>query len=223
MSLESLVVEPQAEHRASVIWLHGLGADGHDFEAIVPELQLPAELGLRFIFPHAPQRPVTINQGYVMRAWYDIVSMQIDAQPDGEGIGQSVAEVSALIDAEIAAGIPSRCIVLAGFSQGGVIALHTGLRYGQSLAGIMSLSSYLPLMDEVEVQRSKANQTTPVFLAHGRMDPVVPYELGVVARRWLKDLDYPVQWQEYVMEHSVSMEEIADIAQWLQACLNNNQ
>lgn len=223
MSLESVIIEPRGPHQASVIWLHGLGADGHDFEGIVPELHLADELGIRFIFPHAPQRPVTINQGYVMRAWYDITSMTINEQPDRDGILQSVAQVTALIDKEISMGVAANKIMIAGFSQGGVIALHTGLRYPQTLGGIMSLSSYLPLEAELEAQRSHANRNTSIFLAHGTLDPVVPVALGIASRRWLKDLDYPVQWQEYVMEHSVCYDEISDIARWMRACLNNNE
>jgi phospholipase/carboxylesterase len=222
MSLDSVIVEPTSEHRASVIWLHGLGADGHDFEAIVPELKLDPELGIRFIFPHAPQQAVTINQGYVMRAWYDIRSMTINEDPDREGILASVAAIHQLVENEIDAGVAPEHIILAGFSQGGVIALHTGLRYAKELAGIMSLSSYLPMADELQQQRSVENQQTPLFLAHGTLDPVVPHALGVAARRWLKDLDYPVQWHEYVMEHSVCFDEIADIARWIQSCLRIN-
>lgn len=222
MTLDSVVIEPEAEHRASIIWLHGLGADGHDFEGLVPELNLPAELGIRFIFPHAPQRPVTINQGYVMRAWYDISSMTINENPDREGIRQSVAAIEKLIEGEVNAGIAPGKIILAGFSQGGVIAMHAGLRYAQRLGGIMSLSSYLPLQDELEQQRSRENQQTPLFLAHGTLDPIVPHALGVAARRWLKDLDYPLQWHEYIMEHSVCFDEIADIARWIQSTMKNN-
>lgn len=219
MSLESIIIEPQLQHHASVIWLHGLGADGHDFESIVPELQLDPDLGIRFIFPHAPHQAVTINQGYMMRAWYDITSMTINDAPDAEGIHRSVQVINQLIQNEIDSGISTDKIIIAGFSQGGVIALHTGLRYAKKLAGIMALSSYLPLQDELQLQRSVENQQTPILLAHGSMDPVVPYQLGVNARRWLKDLDYPVQWHEYVMEHSVCFDEIADIGRWIKACL----
>ena len=217
--LETIVIEPDTEATACVIWLHGLGADGHDFEAIVPELGLPAGHSIRFVFPHAPFMPVTINQGYVMRAWYDILSMEIAATQDEAGIRRSAVLLESLIDEQCRQGISADKIVLAGFSQGGAVVLHTGLRHAQRLAGIMVLSSYLPLEDLLQGEAAEANQQTPVFLAHGTQDPVVPHRLGVQTRRVLKDLDYPLQWQEYAMEHSVCMEEIKDIALWLSARL----
>lgn len=217
--LESIIIEPDTEATACVIWLHGLGADGHDFEAIVPELGLPAGHGIRFIFPHAPFMPVTINQGYVMRAWYDILSMEIAATQDEAGIRRSAKQLETLVTEQRSQGIAAEKIVLAGFSQGGAVALHTGLRHAESLAGIMVLSSYLPLEDLLQTEASEANRHTPVLLAHGTQDPVVPYRLGVQTRRVLKDLDYKVQWQEYAMEHSVCLEEIKDISQWLRQCL----
>lgn len=213
--LEKIIIEPDSEATACVIWLHGLGADGHDFEAIVPELGLPAENGIRFVFPHAPLMPVTINQGYVMRAWYDILSMEIAATQDEAGIRRSSEQLIALIEEQRSQGIIAERIVLAGFSQGGVIALHTGLRYGEKLGGIMALSSYLPLEDKLEREAAAANRNTSIFLAHGSQDPIVPHRLGVQTRRVLKDLDYPVQWEEYAMEHSVCLEEIKDISAWL--------
>ncbi|MDH5360213.1 MAG: alpha/beta hydrolase [Gammaproteobacteria bacterium] len=213
--LETIVIEPGTKATACVIWLHGLGADGHDFEAIVPELGLPAGNGVRFVFPHAPFMPVTINQGYVMRAWYDILSMEIAATQDEAGIRHSAQLLEALIDEQRRQGIAAEKIVLAGFSQGGAIALHTGLRHAEKLAGIMVLSSYLPLEDMLQGEATEANRNTPVLLAHGTQDPVVPYRLGVQTRRVLKDLDYPVQWHEYAMEHSVCLEEIKDISYWL--------
>ena len=213
--LEKIVIEPQSEATACVIWLHGLGADGHDFEAIVPELGLQSEHGIRFIFPHAQHMPVTINQGYVMRAWYDIISMEIAATQDEAGIRRSAEQLIALIEEQRSQGIAAERIVLAGFSQGGVIALHTGLRYAKKLAGIMALSSYLALEDKLEGEAAEANRQTPVLLAHGSQDPIVPLRLGVQTRRVLKDLDYPLQWQEYAMEHSVCLEEIKDISGWL--------
>lgn len=213
--LETIVIEPEAEAKACVIWLHGLGADGHDFEAIVPELGLPSGHGIRFVFPHAPFMPVTINQGYVMRAWYDILSMEIAATQDEAGIRRSAEQIVALLEQQRSQGIAAERIVLAGFSQGGAIVLHTGLRYGEKLAGIMALSSYLPLEDKLEREAAEANRKTAVLLAHGNQDPIVPYRLGVQTRRVLKDLDYPVQWQEYAMEHSVCLEEIKEISNWL--------
>ena len=218
-TLEAIVVEPNTEARACVIWLHGLGADGHDFEAIVPELGLAAGHGIRFVFPHAPYLAVTINQGYEMRAWYDVLSMEIAARQDEAGIRRSAEQISALITQQQTMGIAAQHIVLAGFSQGGAIALHTGLRYPQTLAGIMALSTYLPLEDTLEREASEANRNTPVFIAHGTQDTIVPHRLGVQTRRVLKDLDYPLQWQEYQMEHSVCLQEIRDITAWLSARL----
>jgi phospholipase/carboxylesterase len=213
-SLEAIVVEPAVTTDGCVIWLHGLGADGHDFEAIVPELHLPTGHGIRFIFPHAPYMPVTINQGYVMRAWYDVLSMEIAARQDEEGIRRSAEQVRELIEQQVRFGIAPERIVLAGFSQGGAIALHTALRYQESLAGLLALSTYLPLEGHLEAERSQANRQIPIFLGHGTRDPIVPHALGVQTRRVLKDLDYAVEWHDYAMEHSVCMEEINDISQW---------
>lgn len=214
--LQSIVIEPDGAATACVIWLHGLGADGHDFEPIVPELNLPSGHGIRFVFPHAPYMPVTINQGYVMRAWYDILSMEIAAEQDEAGIRQSAQLLERLIGEQIEQGIAADRIVLAGFSQGGAIVLHTGLRYEKRLAGIMALSTYLPLAERFEAERSQANLDTTIFMGHGSDDPVVPHALGVQSRRILKDLDYAVEWHEYRMGHSVCMEEIIDISRWLQ-------
>jgi phospholipase/carboxylesterase len=214
-SLQSIIIEPQGAADACVIWLHGLGADGHDFEPIVPELNLPAGHGIRFVFPHAPYMPVTINQGYVMRAWYDILSMEIAVRQDEAGIRRSSEQLRALIEEQIRGGIDSRRIVLVGFSQGGAIALHTALRFEQPLAGLMALSSYLPLEDQLAAERSEANSSIPIFMGHGSRDPIVPNALGVQTRRVLKDLDYAPEWHEYVMEHSVCLEEIGDIGHWI--------
>ncbi|MCC5859199.1 MAG: alpha/beta hydrolase fold domain-containing protein [Ectothiorhodospiraceae bacterium] len=205
--------------RASVIWLHGLGADGHDFEPIVPELRLPAEHGVRFLFPHAPVRPVTLNAGMAMRAWYDIIALGGNAQQDAAGIRQSARQLEALIQREHERGVPAERIVLAGFSQGGAIALHTGLRHPERLAGIMGLSTYLPLGDTVEAERHSANAQTPIFLAHGSMDPVVPMAMGERSRDGLQAMGYPVEWHDYPMVHQVCMEEIEDISAWLQRVL----
>lgn len=203
----------------AVIWLHGLGADGHDFEPIVPELKLPPACSIRFIFPHAPQRAVTINAGVVMRAWYDIRSMQIEQLEDETGIRESERQVQALIARENARGIASEKIVLAGFSQGGAIALHTGLRYPQPLAGIIGLSTYLPLVDRVGAERSPVNQQTPILLAHGMYDPIVPFHLAEDTHYFLQQYDYGVELHRYPMQHSVCGEEIDLISAWLQARL----
>jgi phospholipase/carboxylesterase len=204
---------------ATVIWLHGLGADGNDFVPIVPELQLPASLGIRFLFPHAPVRPITCNGGYEMRGWYDIYSLDDLHQEDEAGLVESQQRVEALIAAENARGIPSQRIVLMGFSQGGAIALHAGLRHQQPLAGIGALSTYLPLHDTAATDYSDANCNTSIFMAHGRQDPVVHYPLGKASYERLQELGYPVEWKEYNMEHSVCMEEISDISNWLSNCL----
>jgi phospholipase/carboxylesterase len=197
------------------VWLHGLGADGHDFEAVVPQLTLPADRPVRFIFPHAPIRPITVNGGMHMRGWYDISSMEIDREQDREGIEQSEQLLRSLIAQETDRGIPAGNIFLAGFSQGGAVALHTGLRYEQRLAGILALSTYLPLSDSFEDGRSAANQDTPVFMAHGLFDPVVPLQLGQRSRDLLSAAGYSVQWHEYPMPHSVSAEEIMEISRFL--------
>lgn len=217
--LDCVQVGAGDDARASVIWLHGLGADGHDFEPIVPELRLPAEHGVRFLFPHAPVRPVTLNAGMAMRAWYDIIALGGNAQQDAAGIRQSARQLEALIQREHERGVPAERIVLAGFSQGGAIALHTGLRHPERLAGIMGLSTYLPLGDTVEAERHSANAQTPIFLAHGSMDPVVPMAMGERSRDGLQAMGYPVEWHDYPMVHQVCMEEIEDISAWLQRVL----
>ncbi len=203
--------------QASVIWLHGLGADGHDFEAIVPELSLPESSGVRFIFPHAPERPVTVNRGYVMRSWYDIQSQDIDAMQDAAGIQASAEQIAALIDVEHRRGIAYEKIMLAGFSQGGVIALQAGLRFPHRLAGIMALSTYLALPATLAAEASPANRDVPVFMAHGIDDSVVPFSLGDRSRQQLVAQGYPVSWHQYPMDHSVHPDEIDDIAAWLRA------
>jgi len=216
-----LVVETGSQVPDScVIWLHGLGADGYDFEPIVPELGLDADLNIRFVFPHAPMIPVTINQGFVMRAWYDIRENRIEAEQDETGIRESAKVVSALIEEQVGNGIATDRILLAGFSQGGAIALFSALRYQQQLAGVMVLSSYMPLSSSLAVEKSDANRDIPIFLAHGSDDPVVPVDLAYSTRGQLEQQGYSLVWKEYPgMPHSVSAQEISDIAEWLQQAL----
>jgi phospholipase/carboxylesterase len=197
----------------SIIWLHGLGADGHDFEPIVKELNL--HHAIRFIFPHAPNIPVTINNGLTMPGWYDIKSTKIDQLQDETGILRSERSVLALLEREIERGIKSQNIILAGFSQGGAIALHAGLRYGKPLAGIMGLSTYLPLADKAENELNSANKSTPIFLAHGIHDPIIPVQLADSTNTRLQQLGYVTQFKTYPMEHSVCVEEIDDISSWI--------
>jgi len=204
--------------RGAVIWLHGLGADGHDFEAIVPYLGLD-RLGVRFVFPHAPRRPVTINMGLIMRAWYDIRGLSVGSEPDLKGIRESVARVTDLVDLERERGLDSTRIVLAGFSQGGVVALHVALRYKEPLAGVAALSTYLPEAEALEKERSAANGGIPIFQAHGLYDPMIPPELGEQARDRLQALGHPVNWNTYPMQHEVSADEIADLGAWLRGRL----
>lgn len=213
--LPHVEITPDSPVSHSVIWLHGLGADGHDFEAIVPELDLAPDHGIRFIFPHAPQMPVTINNGYVMRAWYDIVSPDLRQAEDEQGIRHSAQQLEALIKYEMDRGVKSNNIVLAGFSQGGVIALHTGLRYSRKLAGIMALSTYIALPDTLANERHDANTNIPVFMAHGREDPVIPAQQGIDSRDVLLAEGHAVEWHDYPMQHAVCGEEIAHISAWL--------
>ena len=219
MSREAVEIETGASPSGAVIWLHGLGADGHDFEPIVPELARPGERALRFVFPHAPIRPVTLNGGYAMRAWYDIVSLERRGPEDESGIRASQALVENLIRRENERGIPSERIVLAGFSQGGAMALVTGTRYPHKLAGIMGLSCYMLLTERFATERAAANQSTPIFLAHGLQDPIVVPLLGEHARAWLESAGYPVEWHSYAMPHSVCPQEVVDIAAWLRRVL----
>lgn len=201
----------------SIIWLHGLGADGEDFVPIAEELTLP--VAVRYIFPHAPRRPVTVNGGFVMRAWYDISGNDISARQDDAGIRASQADIESLIAQEMARGIAPDHIFLAGFSQGGAIALHTALRQMTPLAGVLALSTYLPLGDTAASESTAASRQTPVFMAHGRSDTVVPYPLGALSRDALLDLGYTVSWHDYAMAHSVNEAELRDIEAWLSARL----
>ncbi len=211
----AVTLTPTTAPRAAVIWLHGLGADGHDFVPLVPELHLPATLAVRFVFPHASHRPVTLNNGYVMRAWYDIKALAFQAEEDAAGIHASEQLVRQLIQAELDAGIPAARIVIAGFSQGGAIALHTALRYPQRLAGVMPLSTYLPLRDTLAAQASATNRDVPMLMCHGRQDPVVPLLLGERSRDMLQSLGYSVDFRVYDMPHSVCADEVRDISSWL--------
>ena len=207
--------EPTQPAVASVIWLHGLGADGHDFEPIVPELKLPADLPIRFVFPHAPVQPVTINGGMAMRAWYDILEANLGRRVDEAGVRESSALVAELIEREIARGIPANKIVLAGFSQGGAITLFLGLRYPERLAGLLALSTYLPCPETLPAERSVAMKDVPIFMAHGSFDPIVPLALAKDTERRLRELDYAPAFHEYPMPHSVCGPEVQDIRNFL--------
>jgi len=202
-----------------VIWLHGLGADGHDFVDVVPELGLPARPGVRFVFPHAPMRPVTINGGYVMRAWYDIRDDDGVRREDPAGVRASQRAIEALIAREKERGVPAAAIVLAGFSQGGAMALHTALRHTERLAGVMALSCSLPLSDTLAGEAAPANRDVSIFMAHGTHDPMIPLARGHASRDRLLALGYRIEWHEYPMPHSVSGEEIADLSKWLRGVL----
>ncbi len=213
--LETVERETGAEPTACVIWLHGLGADGNDFVPLIPELGLPALPAVRFVFPHAPVRSVTINNGMRMRAWYDIVGVDLNHRADVAGVLQSRNEIEALIAREKSRGIPASSIVLAGFSQGGVVALDTGLRHTERLAGIMALSTYVVQPENLSAEMAAVNREVPIFMGHGTADPVVRYEWGEASRRALVQNGCQVEWHSYRMEHSLCLEEIRDIAGWL--------
>ena len=215
-----LVIEPPETATASVIWLHGLGADGHDFEPIVAELGDAVTRNVRYVFPHAPRMPVTINGGAVMRAWYDIADTDLTNRADESGVRASAGLLEALIEEQLAGGLPSSRILLAGFSQGGAIALHTGLRYAKPLAGILALSTYLPLQQAATGEIQEANRRIPIFLAHGSQDPVIPLALSERSREFLASLGYRVQSHTYPMPHAVCPEEIRDIRVWLEQVLD---
>lgn len=214
-ALETVTVETGKNPTFTIIWMHGLGADGHDFEPLVPELLTPNLPALRFVFPHAPVRPVTINNGYAMRAWYDIIGIDRRAVEDAAGIEASAAGITALIANENSRGVPPSRIVLAGFSQGGAMALNTATRHPERLAGVIALSCYLPLAGELGTRRAAANQSTPVFMAHGTQDPVVPFALGDESRRLLEGAGYAVEWHSYAMPHSLCEAEVGDIRAFL--------
>ena len=220
--LETIDIETRPDPAAAVIWMHGLGADGNDFAPIVPELALGNLPAVRFIFPHAPMQPVTLNNGQVMRAWYDVSFGDLEGrsrQADEKGVRASQAAIGKLIARENKRGIASRQIVVAGFSQGGAMALETGLRYPERLAGIMALSTYLPLAAKLEAEASAQNRDVPIFFAHGSHDPVIALPMAVASRDKLRELGYNVDWHEYPMQHSVCMEEVADISAWLRTTL----
>jgi len=212
-----MLVPPGCQPTASIIWLHGLGADGHDFAGIVPELRLPRDLPVRFVFPHAPSIPVTINNGYVMPAWYDILEMTIERRVDAEQLIRSAEAVHALIEREVARGVDSRRIILAGFSQGGAVILHAALTCTRPLGGALSLSSYFPTADLLEP--AAVNAELPVMICHGSYDPVVNDSLGRKAEVALKALGHPTVWHSYPMEHSLCLEEVRDISAWFQKIL----
>lgn len=220
--LETIEIETAPNPTAAVIWLHGLGADGNDFAPIVPELQLRGAPPIRFVFPHAPMMPVTINNGHVMRAWYDVSFGDLEGKTkraDEAGVRASQASVGHLIEREITRGISARRIVVAGFSQGGAIALQTGLRYPQRIAGIMALSTYLPLADRLEAEAASANKDVPIFYAHGTYDPVIAVAMATDSRDKLAASGYQPEWHEYPMQHSVCAEEVAAISAWLRNVL----
>jgi phospholipase/carboxylesterase len=214
-TLSTIEIKPTAAHRYSIIWLHGLGADGHDFESIAPQLRLKAQPHIHFIFPNAPIQPVTINGGMRMRSWYDIYEISLARKIDIDGICQSATAIEELIEKEIAQGIATENILLAGFSQGGLIALHTGLRYRQKLAGIIALSTYLPTTDSLKTEATEVNKNMPIFMAHGSMDSLVAVQTGKIAFNTLNAMQYPIKWFEYPMDHSVCMEEVKDIADFI--------
>jgi phospholipase/carboxylesterase len=220
--LDSIEVTTGKNPSASVIWMHGLGADGNDFVPVVNELDLSGAPATRFVFPHALERPVTINNGIVMRAWYDVSFGDLEGnsrRADERGVRESQAQIGALIEREMKRGVVAAKIVLAGFSQGGAIALHTGLRYPEKLAGVMALSTYLPLANSLALEAAAANKATPIFMAHGTFDPVVPLVMGAGSMTLMAGLGYRVEWKQYSMQHAVCAEEIEDIGEWLRRVL----
>ena len=220
--LDAVEINPGRTPTACIIWLHGLGADGHDFESLIPQLGVVDELGVRVVLPHAPSMPVTINGGTVMPAWYDIAETDFKQKQDRAGIHASAARLEALIAREVANGIAPERIVLAGFSQGGAIVLHTGLRHARRLGGILALSTYLPLADTLADEASTLNRDIPIMQAHGQVDPVVPIALALQSRDALQQQGYAVDWHSYPMQHAVCPEEVADIRKWLMAILRSD-
>ncbi len=215
--IEHIELVTGADPKGTVIWMHGLGADCWDFVSVVKELRLPADLPLRFIFPQAPARAITINNGQVMPGWYDISMAELHRKPDEAGVRQSQASIDQLVAREIGRGIAAEKIILAGFSQGGAIALQVGLRHRESLGGILALSTYLTLEDSLAVEATIANTNIPILMAHGTQDPLIPLSLALASRAKMEARGYKVDWHEYPMPHSVCMEEIEDIGVWIQA------
>jgi phospholipase/carboxylesterase len=213
--LDAVVIEPQQPATAAVIMLHGLGADGHDFESLADEMDLPERPPIRWVLPHAPIMGVTINGGRRMRAWHDIVSLDREGVEDEPGIRSSARAIGSLVETTVRGGIPARSIVLAGFSQGAAVALFTALRWPEPLAGIAALSGYLPLAGTLPREAGSTNARVPLFMAHGTMDPVVPFEMGVGSRDRLRAMGFAVDWREYPMSHAVCPEEIGDMRRWL--------
>jgi phospholipase/carboxylesterase len=218
-ALEAIQLDTGPNPQHCVIWMHGLGADGNDFAPVVPELGLPPPAAIRFLFPHAPMQPVTINGGMVMRAWYDILATDLARRADETGLRNSQHLIEDMLAHVEQSGIKSANTVLAGFSQGGAIALQTGLRYRERIAGIMALSTYLPLAETVAAERSAANRQVPIFMAHGMQDPVISFAHAKASRDQLVELGYPVEWHEYPMPHSVCLEELQAIGAWLRKVL----
>jgi phospholipase/carboxylesterase len=214
-SIELIEIETGKQPTASIIVLHGLGADGNDFVPVAQELELGAVGPVRFIFPHAPTRPITINGGHVMRAWYDIVGADLVRREDEQGLRESQATIDGLIEREKTRGVPASRIVVMGFSQGSAMALQTGLRHGERLAGIVGLSGYLPLASTTAAERHATNAHTPIFMAHGTQDGIVPIARGIDSRNLLQGLGYELEWHDYPMPHSVCAEEITDLNRWL--------
>ena len=214
-----VTLSPQSPAAATIIWLHGLGADGWDFVPVVSELGLPDDLPVRFIFPHAPVRPVTVNAGYEMRAWYDIISFTPEGRADEAGLAEASQRVMDYVRAESEAGVPASRVVLAGFSQGGAVALFAGLRHPERLAGILALSTYLPFPEKLVADKSAANAQVPILMCHGREDPMVKLWMGSESRDLLGSQGYGVEWHDYPMQHELCMEEIADVSRWLRARL----
>jgi phospholipase/carboxylesterase len=217
--LEHIEIQTAPEPQAAIIWMHGLGADGNDFVPLVQELEYTGLPAIRFVFPHAKTMPVTVNGGYVMRAWYDITGAELTRREDENGLRASQRDIEALIAREKERGIPASKIVVAGFSQGCAMTLQTGLRHDEKLAGLLCLSGYLPLADKVAAERTQASLATPIFMAHGRQDPVVPFVRAEQSRDVLKSLGYNIEWHEYNMQHSLCIEEVRDINAWLRKVL----
>lgn len=219
--LDCIIQSPKIPAQASVIWLHGLGADGYDFADLPTQLSLPNNLGIRFIFPHAPLRSVTINGGMVMRAWYDILGLSADSSQDQSGLQQAQQAIQALIQREMDLGIPSNQIILGGFSQGGALALFSALQSPERLGGVISLSSYLPLADQLQKLIHPANTEISILQMHGTLDPVVLYEWGKFSYQWLHENNYPVEWHDFPIAHTICSEEIMKISAWMKRSLNH--